>query len=308
MNPIRTLLLHMSESAAWQRRLTRWRVTRRVVSRFMPGEHLDDAVRATRELNAARMRVSLNPLGEHVEDEAAAREAADEYIRILERVAEEGLDSNISVKLSQLGLDIGREPAVGNLTRVLEVASRLGNFVRIDMESSAYVDPTLEIYEELQGDFRNLGVVIQSYLYRSADDVERLIPMGAPIRLVKGAYNEPPEVAYPKKRDVDANYVRLMERLLDDEARSRGVQLAVATHDEALIDRARELVPEGEVGPGFEFQMLYGICRDLQRELVAEGYPLRVYISYGSSWYPWFMRRLAERPANLFFFLRHLRR
>ncbi|MFQ5742023.1 MAG: proline dehydrogenase family protein [Acidobacteriota bacterium] len=308
MNPLRALLLWMSHSPSWQRRISSWPATRRVVARFMPGEKLDEAVAAARQLNAAGMSASLNPLGEHVGDEATAAAAADEYVGILERIESEGLDANISVKLSQLGLDLSHELTVGNLSRILEDALRRDNFVRIDMESSAYVEPTLRIYEQLHDRFANLGVVIQAYLRRTADDIERLIPLAAPIRLVKGAYMEPAEIAFPKKADVDRNYARQLERLLDGGARSHGVKVAVATHDTNLIDRAKELIGQRQIDSGVEFQMLYGIRRDVQRQLVAEGLPLRIYVSYGVSWYAWFMRRLAERPANLTFFLRNLLR
>ena len=308
MNPLRAVILKMSESDSWRRRLTGWHVTRRVVSRFIPGEHLDDAVRAVLGINQGGARASLNPLGEHVEDETMAAAAADTYVGILERIGNEHLDSNVSVKLTMLGLDLDRGLAVQNLRRVLAAATAQGTTVRIDMESSPYVDVTLGIYEELHAEFPNLGLVIQSYLRRSADDVERLITLGAPIRLVKGAYKEPPEVAFPKKTEVDRSFAELLERLLEADARERGVELAVATHDPALADHARRLLRDRGIETGVEFQFLYGIRRDVQQQIVADGLDLRVYVSYGPSWYPWFMRRLAERPANLVFFLRHLLR
>jgi len=308
VNPVRAVILRMSESEAWRRRLTGWSVTRRVVSRFIPGEHLDDAVRAVAAINQDGASASLNPLGEHVENEAMAAAAADTYLEILERIGSEGLDSNVSVKLTMLGLDLDRDTAVFHLRRILAAATRHGTSVRIDMESSAYVDVTLAIYEELSDDFPNLGVVIQSYLRRSAEDIERLIPLGASIRLVKGAYKEPPEVAFPKKADVDRSFAELLERLLAPDAREHGVELAVATHDPVLVEKAKDLLRQRGIEAGVEFQLLNGIRRDVQRQIVADGFDLRVYVSYGPSWYPWFMRRLAERPANLTFFLRHLLR
>ena len=308
MNPLRTMLLRMSESPEWRQRMIGWSATRKVVERFMPGDHLDDAVAAARQLNAAGMKVSLNRLGEHVHDEATAENEAEEYVRILERIASESIDAGISVKLSQVGLDLSRDTAESHLWQVLEVAEQHDIFVRIDMEESQYVDATLEIFEELHQRFSRLGVVIQSYLYRSPDDVDRLAEMGVPIRLCKGAYSEPPEVAFPNKRDVDRNYVALLERLITREAIDNGVRPAIATHDVSMIEAAKKLIAERNIESGVEFQMLYGIRRDLQEKLVTDGFPLRVYVSYGPSWYPWFMRRLAERPANLFFFVRHLMR
>lgn len=308
MNPVRAVILRMSESESWRRRLTRWGATRRVVSRFIPGEHLDDAVRAVTGINAGGARASLNPLGEHVENEAMAEAAANTYLGIVERIGNDGLDSNVSVKLTMLGLDLDRDLAIGHLKMILAAATTHGTSVRIDMESSAYVDGTLAIYEELHDQFPNLGLVIQSYLRRSAEDVERLIPLGAAIRLVKGAYKEPPEVAFPGKSDVDQSFANLLERLLDADARESGVELAVATHDPLLVGRAEELLRQRGIDSGVEFQFLYGIRRDVQRQILADGFGLRVYVSYGPSWYPWFMRRLAERPANLTFFLRHLLR
>lgn len=306
MKLLSSILLRIADSPAWQRRLTGWRVTRRVVGRFIPGEDLADALDAIRDLNARGMIATLNPMGEHVHDAASAGRAADEYVRILEEIDRHDLDANLSVKLSLLGLDFDRELAVERMTRVLAAAEARLNFVRIDMESSAYVDDTLDIYRELRGRHGNVGVVIQSYLRRSADDIEKLVPQGASVRLVKGAYKEPPDIAFPKKADVDGTYSALMRRLLADDARAFGVRLAVATHDAELIDEAKRLIAEREIDSGIEFQMLYGIRRDLQEQLAAEGFTVRVYVSYGESWYPWFMRRLAERPANLWFFLRHL--
>jgi proline dehydrogenase len=306
MNPISAVILKMSESPSWERRISGWRTTRRVVERFMPGEHLDDAVAAARRLNGRGMSTSLNPVGEHVHSEEDATAATNAYLEILRRIRADDLNSNMSVKLSLLGLDVGMETATANLTRILEAAEALETFVRIDMESSAYVDRTLEIHEESRKRFRDVGVVIQSYLKRSADDVDALVAQGAAVRLVKGAYREPHEIAFAGKADVDRSFERLTSRLLDEEARARGVRLAVATHDRTLVKKAAKLAEERGIDEGLEFQMLYGIARDLQDEIAAAGLPVRIYISYGEQWYPWFMRRLAERPANLGFFLKHL--
>ncbi len=306
MNPVSALLLRMSESPAWERRISGWRSTRRVVERFMPGEHLDDAVAAAERINEGGMSTSLNPVGEHVHTEDEATAATDAYVQILRRIRSEGLVSNLSVKLSLLGLDLGVGTAAANLQRILEVADGQGTFVRIDMESSAYVDRTLEIHRSLRERFPGVGVVIQSYLKRSAADVESLIEQGAAVRLVKGAYKEPPEIAFADKSDVDSNFARLTARLLEDDALANGVRLAVATHDRALVERAERLAEERGIETELEFQMLYGIARDLQNDTAAGKFPVRIYISYGEAWYPWFMRRLAERPANLGFFLKHL--
>jgi len=306
MNPISAVILKMSESATWQRRISSWRVTRRVVERFMPGERLDDAVTAAQRINADGMSVSLNPVGEHVHSRDEADEATGAYLQILQRIREEQLDGNMSLKLSLLGLDLGVDVAAGNLSRILATAATLGIFVRIDMESSAYVDPTLEIYRDMRREFDDVGVVIQSYLRRSEQDVEKLVAMGAAVRLVKGAYKEPPDIAFADKADVDRNFERLMTRMIDEEAQANGVRLAVATHDRALVEKALTQASQRGIEQGLEFQMLYGIARDLQRDAAAGPFPVRIYISYGEAWYPWFMRRLAERPANLGFFLKHL--
>jgi proline dehydrogenase len=306
MNPASAIILKMSESPTWERRISGWSVTRRVVERFMPGEHLDDAVAAAQRINGRGMSASLNPVGEHVHSEEAAAAAADAYVEILARTHAEGLDANLSVKLSLLGLDLGTEVAANNLTRILEAAQAHGMFVRIDMESSAYVDRTLDVYGQMRERFAELGVVIQSYLKRSADDIETLVHQGAAVRLVKGAYKEPADIAFADKADVDHNFAQLTARMLQDDARAGGVRLAVATHDRSLVEGAEALAVDRGVEEGLEFQMLYGIARDLQDDTTAGRFPVRIYISYGEAWYPWFMRRLAERPANLMFFLKHL--
>lgn len=305
MNPVKAILLAMAGSPTWKKILTGWGVTHRVVARFVPGETLDEALVAVRELNAAGMSATLNPLGENVTTGAEAAAGTDAYIEILERIAAEGLDCNISVKLTVMGLDLGEEVASANLSRLLEVAASHGNFVRIDMESSAYVDRTLDVWRRARAHFPAVGVVIQSYMRRSVDDIERLVDEGAAVRIVKGAYAEPDEIAFADKRDVDTEYLRILDRLAKPDATASGVMVAVATHDPAMLERGRQLIDEHALA-GWEFQMLYGIGKALQRDLVEAGYRVRVYVSYGTSWYPWFMRRLAERPANLGFFLRHL--
>jgi proline dehydrogenase len=308
MNLASAILLKMSESKAWERRISGWKTTRRVVERFMPGEDLDDAIAAAQVLNERGMATSLNPVGEHVHSKSEATAATDTYIRILARINDVRLNSNMSVKLSLLGVDLGTEVAVANLRRILEAAETNGAFVRIDMESSAYVDRTLEIHKQLRKRFTALGVVIQAYLRRSAGDVEALVRQGASIRLVKGAYKEPSDIAFDNKVDVNHNFECLTARMLEDDAQGNGVQLAVATHDRKLVEKAESMAADRGIGEGLEFQMLYGIARNLQDDTVAGRFPVRIYISYGPAWYPWFIRRLAERPANLSFFLRHLLR
>ena len=305
MNPIRPLLLAMAGSPTWKRLLTGWSVTHRVVARFVPGETLDEALGAARQLNDAGMMATLNPLGEDVSDPEQAMAATDAYIEILDRVAAEQLDCSISVKLTLLGLDLDADLAAANLERLLSTAAQHGNFVRIDMEASEHVEATLSMSRSLERRFDNFGLVVQSYLRRTTDDIDRLVQAGTPLRVVKGAYKEPEHVAFADKRDVDHNYARILDRLAQDDARRNGVRVAVASHDAALIAHARNLIDELQLD-GWEFQMLYGIGRPLQRQLVEDGYSVRIYVSYGPSWYPWFMRRLAERPANIGFFLRHL--
>lgn len=303
MNPMRSVLLAMAGSPTWRRLLTGWGVTRRVVGRFIPGESLDEAATAVGQLAEAGFKATMNPLGENVNTLADAERATDAYVRIVERIAAERLPSGLSVKLTMLGLDLGEHVASANLRRLLRAAAATGAFVRVDMESSTYVDRTLAIVEAAHAEFPRIGAVLQSYLRRTPADLDRLISHGISVRLVKGAYAEAAAVAYPDKRDVDAAFAHLLDRLAMDDARH--VDVAIASHDAALVRHARQLIDEHGLR-NWEFQMLYGIGRDLQQQLLGDGYPVRVYVSYGPSWYPWFMRRLAERPANVLFFLRHL--
>ncbi len=315
---LRALLLYLSK-APWARRLlTRWAVTRRVADRFVAGDTLDDAVRVTRDLNARGLLVTLDHLGEFTTNPDEARQATDDLIRLAETIQRAELRAGISLKLTQLGLALDEAMATEHLARILAVTEPQGIFVRIDMEDSPWVDATLRIYDAMRARGHALvGVVIQSYLYRSEGDLRRLMSIPARVRLVKGAYREPPTVAYPKKRDVDANFDRLTRLLLDaalaagaprvsDDGRVPPIP-AIATHDENRIAYAQEYAAHiGLPKPALEFQMLFGVRRDLQERLAAQGYPVRVYVPYGTEWYPYFMRRLAERPANLAFFLRAL--
>lgn len=296
-------ILYLSQSPGAQRVLTGTPVTRKLAQRFVAGDTLEEAIEAARALNAADLTVSLDFLGESVATREEAEAAAEMAVRIVETIAETGVDANLSIKPTQLGLDIDPELCRRNVEMVLQRAREVGDgegeiFVRLDMESSDYTERTVALVEELRGDgFRNVGTVLQSYLRRTPEDLDRLVRLGTRVRLVKGAYMEPPEVAFPEKADTDRMFVEEMERLLKD-----GVYPAIATHDEAIIDHARRFVWEHGISKdSFEFQMLYGVRRDLQTRLREEGYRVRVYVPFGDSWYPYLMRRLAERPANVFF-------
>ncbi|MGN6391290.1 MAG: proline dehydrogenase family protein [Gemmatimonadales bacterium] len=279
-------------------------LARRFASRFVAGEKIEDAVTAARELSRRGITASLDLLGESVTAAAEATAARDQYLCMLDRMAASGTEVNVSVKLTQMGLDISEALCVANMTAILEKAAALRGFVRLDMEGSDYTQRTLEFFERRLFDRfgEHCGVVIQSMLRRSEQDIERLIGLKARVRLCKGAYLEPPSVAFPEKAEVDRNYVRLMERLL-----LAGNYPGLATHDEAIIAHARDFVRRhGLANDRFEFQMLYGVRRDLQERLRREGHRLRVYIPFGTQWYPYLMRRLAERPANIAFLLGNL--
>jgi proline dehydrogenase len=298
---MRKVFLWLSEQQGIFNFLRRNGLARRFASRFVAGETIDTAVAAVRELNRREITASLDLLGESVTRAEEADAACGEYLRILDAIRDTGVRSNASVKLTQMGLDISEEVACRNVTAILDRARSHGNFVRIDMESSDYTERTLRLFHDrlYQAYHDVTGVVIQSCLRRSEQDVDRLIERQVRVRLCKGAYLEPPDVAFPDKADVDRNYVRLMERLLE-----RGNYPAIATHDEAIIGQARDFVRRGNIpADRFEFQMLYGVRRDLQEALRREGFNLRVYIPFGTQWYPYLMRRLAERPANVAFML-----
>jgi proline dehydrogenase len=298
---LRAGLLYLSEQPRVFRFVRSNPIARKLASRFVAGETLDTAAQAVRDLNAKGITASLDLLGESVHNRGEAQAAADTAIAMLERIAGDRLNSNISVKLTQFGLDLDPAFCVANTLRVLERARVLDIFVRIDMESSAYTARTLDLVEQsLFPQYpKHVGIVVQSYLYRTAADVDRLIGLGMRVRLCKGAYKEPASVAWPDKADVDRSYAELMEKLLGG-----GTYPGIATHDVALITRARGLVEARRIARDrFEFQMLYGVRRDLQEQLVAAGYRMRVYVPFGTQWYPYLMRRLAERPANIAFIL-----
>jgi proline dehydrogenase len=299
---MRSFLLHLSESKRLAPLIMHNSLSRRVARRFVAGETLDDAVEVARNVNGAMQLASMDLLGENVSDEAGARQAAENYLAIFERIEREKLDSNVSLKLTQLGIDLSESLCQELLEKIVAQAATRGNFVRIDMEGSPYTERTVEMVKRVRAKYAAVGTVMQAYLYRTEKDVLDLISAGCRLRLCKGAYKEPPDIAFAKKSDVDANYVTLMKLLLPS-----GIYHGIATHDPAMIDATKDFAREKNIGrEQFEFQMLYGIRTDLQKQLVRDGFRLRIYIPYGTDWFPYFMRRLAERPANLTFFLRNL--
>lgn len=306
MNLMRNALLRLSQSAWLRQRAPRYRFTRRAVERFMPGEAAADALAAAQRLERAGLHTILSHLGEGVSDRAEADGVTRHYLELLESIRHSGLASELSVKLTQLGLDQDFDFCLDNLG---QIAERVGQTktLWVDMEQSPYVDVTLDLCRRARQSHANVGVCVQAYLFRTERDIESLIAEGCPIRLVKGAYNEPPEIAFARKADVDENYFRLATALLGARAREAGVRAAIGTHDRRLIARiAAWAAAQGSVRNEVEFQMLYGIQSAEQVRLAREGYRSGVFICYGSYWFPWFMRRLAERPANVLFVARNL--
>jgi proline dehydrogenase len=298
---LRALLLELAKSSRLRRWITSHGVTRRMAHRFVPGEELAPAIDAVRACNKAGMTASLDHLGENVVTREDAERASDAYIQALDRIAADGVDSNVSLKLTHVGLDLGEEFCAEQLRRIVRRTDELGNFVRVDMEGSAYTDRTLQIVKQARAQSPSVGTVIQAYLYRSEHDIRALLAIGCRMRLVKGAYKEPAQIAFPHKKDVDANFIKLMKLLLPS-----GIYHALATHDPKMIEAAIRFAAEQKISKDkFEFQMLYGIRTDLQSQLVRQGYRVRVYIPFGRDWFPYFMRRLAERPANLLFFAKN---
>jgi proline dehydrogenase len=302
MSIMRSVLLAGAESVWLRERAMRYPFVRRSVSRFMPGETMSEALDACRRQETDRgTGTILTHLGENLASLREAEEVTRHYLELMERIRAAGLNAQVSVKLTQLGLDLGAEACARNLDVLIGAAEASGNTVWIDMESSKYVDATLDLFRRARERSPRTGVCLQAYLRRSAADLESLLPLAPAIRLVKGAYREPPEIAYPKKADVDQNYFTLASRMLEA-GRADGTLTGIGTHDERLIDRLRLVIAERQVPRSrYEFEMLYGIQRPLQARLVREGAPLRVLISYGEFWFPWYMRRLAERPANVMF-------
>lgn len=298
---VRSTLLKLSESRGFAHWVTSNSATRRMARRFVAGETLDEAIGAARKCNNAGMLASLDYLGENVSTTADAQRARDAYLEIFDRIAKEKLNANVSCKLTQLGLDLSAEFCEGLVFTIVERAAAYENFLRVDMEGSLYTQRTVELAKRNRARSAAIGAVIQAYLYRSEGDVRDLLAYGCRIRLCKGAYKESPDVAFARKQDVDANYVMLMKVLL-----ASGVYHGIATHDPRMIVETIRWAAANKIAKeAFEFQMLYGVRTDLQRRLVKDGYHVRIYIPYGRDWFPYFMRRLAERPANLGFLLRN---
>lgn len=299
---VRAFFLFLSR----QKQLRQWMETsptaQRLATRFVAGETLEQALDVSRRLNAEGITVTLDHLGESVNSLEEAASARDVYLHTLEAIHAGGIQGNVSLKLTQFGIDLSESECRANVERLAASAAEFGNFVRVDMESTEYTDRTLALVRDLYAKHGSTGVVIQAYLYRSKADAEDLCARRIRVRLCKGAYLEPAAVAFPNKADVDKNYIALMKLLLD-----RGVYPAIATHDEKMVEATKAYVAERKIArDAFEFQMLYGIRRDLQRKLVAEGYRVRLYVPFGKAWYPYYMRRMAERPANVLFILRNL--
>ena len=299
---MRATLLKLSSSKGLARWVTSHSTTRRMAQRFVAGEELDQAIAAARVCNQNGLKVSLDLLGESVTNSEEARRARDMYYVVFDRIAQEKLDANVSLKLTQLGLDLGDALCQELVESIVERAAGYGNFVRVDMEGSAYTQRTIDLVKRVRAKTPSVGVVVQAYLKRTASDVPGLLAAKCRMRLCKGAYKEPPEIAFAAKSDVDANYVRLMQEMLPS-----GIYHGIATHDPKMIDATKQFVAARAIAKSaFEFQMLYGIRTDLQQSLVREGFSMRVYIPYGKDWFPYFMRRLAERPANVMFFAKNL--
>lgn len=299
---LKATLLKAAGSSFLRRQVTANPIARRVADRFIAGDTLGEAEHAIRTLNAGGMSVALDYLGENTESEAQARESTASYLAAIDRIQDRGMDANISVKLTALGLDIRQELALEEASKVAARGKEVGAMVGVDMEAAIYAGRTLDIVEALKRDYDNVGVCVQSYLYRSRDDLERLNRLGIPVRLVKGAYQESPEVAYPEKASVDHAYARMLDDLL-----ARNPFPMVATHDPAMVRLTKTLVARHRRDRDtFEFQMLYGVRPEEQKRLAADGHTVRVYVPYGQEWYGYLMRRLAERPQNLSFFLRSL--
>src|ERR1700720_1578420 len=301
---LRSTLLKLSESPSFAHWVTSNTTTRRMARRFVAGETLDDAIIAARACNSQGIYTSLDYLGENVATVADAQRARDSYLEIFDRIAVERLHANVSCKLTQLGLDLSADFCEGLLLSIVERAAGYENFLRVDMEGSTYTQHTIDIVKRVRARNPAVGTVIQSYLYRSEKDVQELLSYGCRIRLCKGAYKESDEVAYARKKDFDGNYVRLIQMLLPS-----GFYHAIATHDPRMIGATIRFAAAKQITKeDFEFQMLYGVRTDLQRQLVRDGYRVRIYIPFGHDWFPYFMRRLAERPANVAFFLRNFLR
>jgi proline dehydrogenase len=298
---LRSTLLKLSENKKFASWVTSNGTTRRMARRFVAGETLDEAIAAARQCNDSGMMASLDYLGENVSTTSDAQHSRDAYLEVFERIAQEKLHANVSCKLTQLGLDINQEFCTGLVLSIVERAASFDNFLRVDMEGSAYTQRTIDLVKRVRARNPAVGTVVQAYLYRSETDIADLLAYGCRIRLCKGAYKEPEDIAFPRKADVDGNFIRLMQLLL-----SSGFYHAIATHDPRMIAATIRHAAARQISKDdFEFQMLYGVRTDLQRRLVHDGYRVRIYIPFGNDWFPYFMRRLAERPANLGFLIRN---
>lgn len=300
----RNALIYLSRQEGLKEFAAHFKPFRKMTTRFVAGETIEEAVAAIRELNAAGCSASFDHLNESVANAEEAEKEKEEYLRILDQIERTNINSNVSIKLTQFGLELDPELAYKNVRAVVANAARRGNFVRVDMESSKVTQVTIDIFKRLRSEFglNDVGIVLQSYLRRTYADAQELLKIPARVRICKGAYNEPPDVAFPDKKDTDENYVRVMKLLL-----SSGVYHGIATHDPKMIEATIEFARREGIGKeAFEFQMLYGVRRDLQHQLADDGYNMRVYVPYGKHWYPYFMRRLAERPANIWFVLKNL--
>jgi len=300
----RSALIWLSRHEGLKDFATRFAVFKKLTTRFVAGETIEEAVKFIREINAEGCSATFDHLNESVGSAAEAESEVSEYLNILAKIDETGINSNVSIKLTQFGLGLDPEVAYKNARRVVEDAHRRGNFVRVDMEDSQVTQVTIDIFKRLRSEFglNDVGIVLQSYLYRTYEDAQELAKLPARIRICKGAYNEQPDVAFPEKKQVDDNYIRVMQLLL-----TSGNYHGIATHDPKMIEATIDFVNREGIGKEkFEFQMLYGIRRDLQRQLARDGYNVRVYVPYGKHWYPYFMRRLAERPANVWFVMKNL--
>ena len=300
----RSALIWLSRQEGLKDFATGFKLFKKLTTRFVAGDTIDEVIPIIHEINAENSTASFDHLNESVESAAEAEREVEEYLNILAKIDEKRVRSNVSIKLTQFGLGLDPEMAYRNARRVVEEAQRRGNFVRVDMEDSKVTQVTIDIFKRLRAEFglNDVGIVLQSYLYRTYADAQELVKLPARIRICKGAYFEPPEVAYAEKKDVDANYVKVMQLLL-----SSGIYHGIATHDPKMIDATIDFATREGIGKEkYEFQMLFGVRRDLQRQLARDGFNMRVYVPYGKHWYPYFMRRLAERPANIWFVLKNL--
>jgi proline dehydrogenase len=300
----RSALIWLSRQEGLKDFATRFGFFKKLTTRFVAGENIDEVIPFIRQLNSENATASFDHLNESVGSAAEAEQEVLEYLNILAKIDEQRIRSNVSIKLTQFGLGLDPELAYQNARRVVVEAERRGNFVRVDMEDSSVTQVTIDIFKRLRAEFglNTVGIVLQSYLYRTLADAQELVKLPARIRICKGAYNEPPEVAFPEKKDVDANYIKVMQLLL-----ASGIYHGIATHDPKMIDATLEFATREGIGKEkYEFQMLYGIRRDLQHQLARDGFNVRIYVPYGKHWYPYFMRRLAERPANMWFVMKNL--